>query len=80
MKKYHCLGFVVQNGRCKVACYDVVNNQVLVMPSLDWAAIKDELCTNAEAEVLVDYWKNNAEFSWNDCFSKIGGHNVKKIP
>jgi len=66
MKRYHCLGFLVKNGRCKVACYDVVKNKVEVIPSLDWNAIKDELCTSLEAESLVASWKDNAEFAWSD--------------
>lgn len=65
MKRYHCLGFVVEKG-CKVACYDVVQNKVLVMPSLDWHEIKDEPCTNLQAETLIMAWKSNAEFAWND--------------
>jgi hypothetical protein len=64
MKRYHCLGYSVKSGECKVACFDVVLNRVEVMPSLNWHNIRDEECTEKQALKLTEAWANGDIWEW----------------
>lgn len=74
MKKYHKLGYIIRNGKCRIAYYDVLKGRVSIVSALDWKLIADELCTDAENQSLQMRWEDWEKFSWNDCFAKIRGH------
>lgn len=67
MKRYHQLGFIVKDGRCKIAYYDVLENQCDVVPSLDFKAIEETECTSAENETLQMRWKTFTRKETDKC-------------